>query len=320
MKNKFYAGIDVGGTKIAAGLVTSSGRILSRAKSPTPKDASPKKIARIICDLLEETLYNANVSKKDLAAIGVGIPGLIDTDKGRILRTPNMSLSGSNLQKLLKKKLKMKVALANDVNLGVLGEKWLGAGRSAKNIVGLFIGTGVGGGIIIDGELVTGSHGAAAELGHMIIQDNGPKCGCGNSGCLEAFAGRWAIERDIRRAIAAGKKTAITKLLDKKSSAIKSRTLYKALRMRDPLVTGIVKEASRRLGIACISIKHVFDPEMIVLGGGVIEACAEFILPIVKKTAKSDKFFSEIGACEIVVSSLKDDAIILGGAALAKTS
>lgn len=312
MKNKYYAGIDVGGTKIAGALATSEGKIISRAKSPTPKDALPEKIVRIISDLLEEMLYAKGLTRKSLAGIGIGIPGIINTEKGKVIRTPNMRLSGANLQKQLEKKLKIRCSLGNDVNLGTLGEKWLGAARKTNNVVGLFIGTGIGAGIIIDDKLVTGSHGAAAEIGHMIIQDDGPKCSCGNIGCLEALAGRWAIERDLKKEIKKGKKTILTKLLNKKSDRIKSRFLRKALQLHDALTIKILSAAAEQLGIACISIRHIFDPEMIVLGGGVMEACGDFILPIVRKTVQKDRFFSDSEDCEIAVSKLGDDAIVLG--------
>jgi glucokinase len=318
MKNNYFAGIDIGGTKIAAALATKDGKILCRSKSPTPKNASPSKITSIVADLLEEMLYAGGISKKELRGVGIGIPGIIDSVTGKILRTPNMNISGANLQKQRKKKLNITCALGNDVNLGTLGEKWLGAAKNAKNIVGLFIGTGIGAGVIIDGKLLTGSHGAAAEIGHMIIQSGGKKCSCGNTGCLESLAGRWAIERDIRQEIKKGKKTIITKLLDKSSAPIKSKLLHKALEKHDRLTVKILNAAAQHIGIACISIRHIFDPEMIVLGGGVMEACSDFILPIVRKTAQKDRFFSGIGSCEVAASKLGDDAIVLGAIKLSQ--
>lgn len=318
MKDKYYVGVDIGGTKIAGALTTVDGKIIRRVKSPTPKNSSPSKIIRIISDLIDEMLCAEGLLKHEMAGIGIGIPGIIDAAKGKVIRTPNMQLSGARLQQQMEKHLLLPCSIGNDVNLGLLGEKWLGAAKRTNNVVGLFIGTGIGAGIIIENKLVTGSHGAAAELGHMIIQDNGPKCSCGNNGCLEALAGRWAIERDIREGIKKGKKTIISKLLDKKTSPIKSKILYKAIKKHDALTTKILTEASGHLGNACISIRHIFDPEMILLGGGVIESCGDFILPIVRKTVQKDRFFSELGICEITVSKLGDDAIVLGAIALVK--
>jgi glucokinase len=207
----------------------------------------------------------------------------------------------------------------NDVNLGLLGEQWLGAARGVKNIIGLFPGTGIGGAIVSQGTLFLGREGAAAELGHMIMDLNGPPCSCGNRGCLEALASRWAIERDIRRAVKRGEKTILTEYTEK-LSPIKSKMLRKALGRKDPLVTHIIREAALTLGKACINLKHIFNPEMIVLGGGVIEACGDYMLPVIQKVSQNDPFFKSLKPCKIVESSLEDDAVMLGAVALVKNS
>jgi len=315
---RLYAGIDVGGTKIRVGLVTGSGSIVAIAKSPTPKDITPGKLVRSIGVLLEQVLQENGKDLRALCAIGIGIPGIVDDKKGVIVRAPNLNLSGVNLKKMMRRVFRGRIALGNDVNLGLLGEQWRGAARGAKNAVSVFIGTGVGGGLLINGSLYAGSHGAAAELGHICVCKDGPPCSCGNHGCLEALAGRWAIERSIRKAVAKGKKTVVNKLLEGNLKSIKSKILSKALRMRDPLVTGIMKEASLNLGAACVSLRHIFDPEVIILGGGVIEACGEFMLPIITKVFRSDKLFSKLGRCDVVASELLDDAVILGAVSLAR--
>ncbi|MBF0531728.1 MAG: ROK family protein [Candidatus Omnitrophica bacterium] len=319
MQKRLFVGIDVGGTKIAAGLVTPAGKILARAKTATPPRSTAAQVIRCVDLLLKEMFASSGMQLKNLSGIGIGIPGIMDA-QGKVIRTPNMRLTGAPLAKLLAAKFKVKIALGNDANLGALGEKWLGAAREAKNIVGIFAGTGIGAGVIIDNRLFTGSHGAGAELGHMIIRDQGPKCGCGNQGCLESLTGRWAMERDIKKSLAAGKTTRVKKLSHRKNQPIKSGILREAIAKKDPLVLKIMAEASRQLGIACISVRHIFDPEMIVLGGGVIEACGHFILPIVNKTFQKNKFFSGIGRCDIVASKLGDDAIILGAVYLVRQS
>ncbi|HNV23618.1 MAG TPA: ROK family protein [Candidatus Omnitrophota bacterium] len=319
MKNKIFVGFDIGGTKISCGLVTDSGKIIARAKTATPSCASATKIISIIDSLLEELFLSAAPSfrRKDLRGIGLGVPGIVNA-KGFVLRTPNMGLSQVDMKRQLEKKFRVNIALGNDVNLGVLGEKWLGAARKIKNVVGLFLGTGLGAGIVINDDLFLGSHGAAAELGHMIIEENGPQCGCGNQGCLESLTGRWAIERDIREAIRSGKKSIITKWAWHKNKPIKSKILREALAKKDPVVVKVMTTACHHLGRACISVRHIFDPDLIVLGGGVVEACADFILPEVKKVYQKDKFFNGLGRCDITVSLLGDDAIILGAVSLVR--
>ena len=315
MKTQYFVGIDVGGTKIAVGLVSEKGVILAREKAPTPKEFSPHKTLQLIKDLVEQVLFDRKIKLNQLAGIGVGIPGIVD-NKSRIIRTPNMNLSKINLLNVFKKDFKTRVALGNDANLGTLGEKWLGAGRKAGNIIGVFVGTGVGVGVINDNKLLLGYNGAAAEIGHMIVNPEGPQCSCGNNGCLEAYAGRWAIERDIKAGIKAGRRSAVTDMVEGKIVSIKSKILAKSLEKNDPLVKKVLTESSEMLGLACISLRHIFDPQMIILGGGVIEACGNFMLPLIKKASNKDTFFHGLKECKIVISQLGDDAIILGGVAL----
>lgn len=317
MKNGHYLGIDVGGTKIAAGVITSRGRIRARAKIPTPKGASCKKIASLITRICQTLCAESKLRMRDIRGIGIGIPGIVDAERGRIISTPNMNLSGTNFGKILKQGIPSGIYLGNDVNLGVLGEQWRGAAQNTRNVVGLFVGTGLGAGVIVNGKLLLGAHGAAAEIGHMVINPAGPRCSCGNRGCLEAYIGRWAIERDIRAAIKKGGKPSLKKLASACEKPVKSKILRKALKKKDPVVTPLMREVSEILGRTCISLRHIFDPEIIVLGGGVIEACAQFMLPVVQAAFKTDKFFKGIQRCRIVKSQLGDDAVILGAAAYA---
>ena len=317
MKQKFFIGIDVGGTKIAVAAISSTGKILSRTKASTPPKSKPSVILALIIKLIDQVLNEGQLSQEQLSGIGIGIPGIVDK-QNHILATPNINLTNFPLCAKISKKFHTKVVAGNDVNLGLLGEQWLGAGKKAKNIVGIFPGTGVGGAIIIDGKILIGAQGAAAELGHMIITRDGPKCSCGNRGCLEALAGRWAIEREIRLNIKQGRKTIITKLINGKSSPIKSKFLKAALKAKDPLVVEIMTRTGQTLGQACINMRHIFNPELIILGGGVIEACSGFLLPLVNKTFHADPFFAKIDKCKIVTSKLSDDATILGAVALIK--
>lgn len=320
MGKNYYVGIDVGGTKMAAGLITSDGKIISREKVATPKNASSAETLELLADLVKDVLRENKIKPKSLKGIGIGVPGLVEPKTGKILRTPNMNLNGVRIKEKLKKSFKTRIAIGNDVNLGILGEKWLGVARKAQNVVGLFLGTGLGGGVIINGQLLLGTHGAAAEAGHMVMDPAGPQCTCGNKGCLEALIGRWAIERDIKTAIKSGKKSMITKLLKGPARTIKSKALSISLKKRDPVVTHIIREASLHLGVACVSLRHVFDPQIIVLGGGVIEACGDFMLPIVRKIFRADKFFTSFGECKVEASKLGDDAVMLGAVALVRSS
>jgi len=176
MKTKLYIGIDIGGTKISSGLINDKGRVLTRQKISTPHAASRPKTIRAIIDIIEQTMAEAGKIHSDISGIGIGIPGLVDARKGKVIITPNMHLSGVNIAKEIRAKFKTPVKIGNDVNLGLLGEKWLGCAKGKENAVCLFLGTGIGGGIIAENKLITGAHGAAAEIGHMIINLGGPKC------------------------------------------------------------------------------------------------------------------------------------------------
>lgn len=318
MKEKYYIGIDVGGTKIFAGLTTAKGKILSTLKKATPAKAKPLVIVNTIIDIIHELLTNAHQSLNDVTAIGIAIPGVVNA-QGDIIITPNLSLTKTPLKKILTSKLRKPIAIGNDANLGVLGECWLGAGRNIENMVGIFPGTGIGGGIIINHEFLLGSQGAGAELGHIQIDPTGPKCTCGNMGCLEAFAGRWAIEKQIKKTIKEQKaSTILTKLSHKKLHTIKSGLLAKALKAKDPLVTNIMKKASISLAHACVSLNHIFNTDLFIFGGGLIEACGDFILPFIKKALKKDPFFKHFKTPKVVKAQLGDFSVLLGAVALAK--
>jgi len=317
-RRKLFLGVDVGGTKIMVALVKRSGAIIGRKRVPTPREGTAQDTLATIIKAMKDVLEEEGVGPKELAAIGMAIPGVVDPDKGLVVVTPNMNLTGLRVGPRVEKRLGVPVVLGNDVNLGTLGEKWLGAARTARNVVGIFPGTGIGGGLIVDGKLVRGAREAAGEIGHIIMAIGGPLCGCGNRGCLEALASRSAIERDIRDAVAVGRKTILTKLTNGDLSIIKSSMLRRALEKKDKLVTAILRKAAETLGYACITIRHVLDPDLIVLGGGLMEACGDFILPIVEAVLASDPYPGARPSRGVVQSALGDDAVVLGGVALAQ--
>ncbi len=319
MAKKFFVGVDVGGTKIAAGLVSPSGEILGWEKASTPRAKGAAEVMKVIVRAVRDVIADAGLKSRRLRAIGIGVPGLVDAKTGKVLVAPNIPIAGYPIAAELERRFGVPVAIGNDVNLGVLGESWRGCGRGVENLVGLFPGTGVGGGVISDGKLLLGTHGAAAELGHIVLDAKGPKCGCGARGCLEAYASRTAMERDIRAGVKAGEKSDIVALNGGSLAQIKSKVLARALRHRDPLVTRVLRAAAERLGDGCVSLRHCFDPDLFILGGGVIEACGDFMLPIVQRRLAADPLFRKIGACRVTRSRLGDDAVVLGAVALARS-
>ncbi len=322
-ETQLFVGIDVGATKILAAVVDGSGEVLDRTRRPTPTDGGPKDALAAIIEAARQVLESAGVRAKKLSGIGLAVPGVVDPEQGRVICTPNMNLAPLKIVPPVERKFGVGVSLGNDVNMGILGEKWLGAARQARTAVGIFVGTGIGGGIVMDGRLVRGAREAAGEVGHIVMQVDGPLCGCGNRGCLEALASRWAIERDIREAIAAGRESAVAELLGKEGRSIKSKALKRALKRKDPVVTEIMERAAEVLGHACLTVRHLLDPEVIVLGGGVIEACGKFVMPIVHRIVSGDalkgaKAPGRPAGCRVVRSELGDDAVVLGAVALAR--
>ena len=318
LNEQLYVGVDVGGTKIQASLISENGTIIASLRCPTPRQADPDQILTTIEKAVRKVLKKGNVEASSLAAFGIAIPGVVDPKKGKVIVTPNMNFSGAKVVKYLEDKFPVQVVLGNDCNLGTLGEAWLGAARDAQSAVGILVGTGIGGGFVQKGKIWQGARESAMEIGHMIMKIGGPLCGCGNQGCYEAMAGRLAIERDIREQVAKGRQTVLTEILDGDLSRIRSGALKTALSREDEVAMEVVQQAAEVLGYGCITVRHLLDPEVIVLGGGVMEACSDFILPIVEKIVASDKLAGAREGGNVVLSTLGDDAVVLGAVALAR--
>jgi glucokinase len=321
----YVVGVDLGGTKILAAVVDQDGKILGEEKQPTMPASDADEIVKRMNKTVRQAIKNAGVPKKQVAAVGVGAPAPIDPETGFVFHAPNIPMIRDfPLGERLSKKLGVPVLVDNDVNVGTVGEHALGAGRGTKDMVGIFVGTGVGGGVIVNGQLRHGYRNSAGEVGHMVVGYKGlpdePICGCGRPGCLEAYASRTAIERDIDAAIAAGRETTVTELLDKTNKErITSGVLAKALEKDDPLVTEVMARVTTYLSVHVASIVNFFDPEMIVFGGGVTEALGEQLLKPIRQRApqwyiKQD----DAEKVQIVAAKLGDYAGVLGAATIAR--
>ena len=224
---------------------------------------------------VREAVEAAGLKLSDMAGLGTGAPGPLDPDKGVVLHTPNLPWVNVPLAKMLSDRLDdLPVFIENDVNLGTYGECAFGAGVGAQDVVGIFVGTGLGGGLVLGGELRQGWRKACAEVGHMILLADGPVCGCGKRGCAEALASRTAIERDIWAGIKAGRESVIPEL-NKQDSRLTSGALAEAYRRGDPLVAEVLGKAQFYLGLLTASVVNFVDPELVILGGGVVEALGD---------------------------------------------
>ncbi|MFZ5829288.1 MAG: ROK family protein [Planctomycetota bacterium] len=317
--NRLYLGVDIGGTKLQASLVTEAGAMICRERTATPRTGGPERVVAALEKLIEDTLAKAKTERERLTAIGLAVPGVVDPSQGRVVVTPNMSLTGVAISILLEARFKVPVAMGNDGNLGALGERWLGSARNAKSAVAILVGTGIGGGLVRKGKLWRGARESAGEIGHIVMQIDGPLCGCGNRGCFEALASRTAIERDIRQAIAEGRQSVLTTLCDGDLSVIRSGAIRKALEAEDSLVTEVMHRASEIIAYGCLTVRHLVDPEVIVLGGGLVMACSDFMLPIIENIVGSDNLPGAREGGRVLLSALGDDAVVLGAVALART-
>jgi glucokinase len=273
-----------------------------------------QRIARCVRDAIDE----ADLSPKQVRGIGIGAPGAVDGEAGNVIFAPNLDWHDVPLKKELEKQLEVPVFVENDCNVAALGVYHAEMKSKAKHLLGIFVGTGIGGGIIINGELYSGVGHTAGEVGHMVIDVNGPKCGCGNKGCFEAIASRTAIFNRVKAAVKDGQKTLLTDMLGDDLADMRSGDLRKAVRKGDKFVAKIVEEAAEYTGIAIANLVNILNPEIVVLGGGVIEALGDEMMDVIKKTAKEHAMPGAMKGVEIVESHLGDNAGITGGAVLAK--
>jgi glucokinase len=313
---RLYVGVDVGGTKILAVAARPDGEILGRTRCPTPPAGSADEALGAIIDVIAGALADAGARPEQLAGIGLAVAAVVDPERGLIVTTPNLDLAGLEVVGPIEDRFGVPVALGNDVNAGTLGEKWLGAGRYVQNVLGMFIGTGIGGGVVVEGHLVRGSRELAGEIGHMVMQLGGPECGCGSRGCLEALASRTAIERDIRVAIGAGRQSSISDEPGWPDVRIRSKMIKRALKAGDPLITEVIHCASQVIGLACLNLRHAFDSDLIILGGGVIEACHKYMMPLIREVVNADPLRGARTSGAVVRSELGDNAVVLGAVAL----
>ncbi len=317
--NTNVIGVDMGGTKILSAVVNESGDILATAKIPTQAKDDTSIVIDRIADSIKEAFQKSGVAVDTIQAIGIGAPGPLDPQTGVVIFAPNLGWKNVALKTELEDRLDIPTFVDNDVNIGTLGEHTYGAGKGIQNLVGIFVGTGIGGGIILNGELFHGASKTAGEIGHIIVKADGPKCGCGTRGCLEALASRTAMTKAFQKAILKkGKKSILTKLTDGDLDLIRSGTLAKALRSKDKLTVKVFKQTTKYLGVGIGSIVNFLNPDMIVLGGGVVEALDDKFIDNIRKAAKKYALPDTLKGVQIVRAELGDDAGVLGAAALAR--
>ena len=306
--------VDIGGSKILTAIFSESGEMKSRKVTPTEADEGVAAVIQRLNRAISEHLEEDNIEAAGLAGIGIACAGGIDTERGVVV-TPSPNLPdwyNVPLREEIEKRFGAPTAVLNDANAAALGEQRFGAGRGKKHLVLLTLGTGIGGGIVIDGKLYQGVCGAAGELGHMTVDESGPACGCGNTGCLEMLASGRAIAREAARRINAGEKSLLTGDITAEKVAI-------AAKEGDTLAKEVIGGAAHYLGVGLVNIVNIFSPEMIVLGGGMAEI-GEILLGPAKELVKKRAFGISARAVEIVTAQLGNEAGVYGAAAYARES
>ena len=307
-------GVDLGGTRFRVCLANREGVILERTSTLTLADEGPDAVIHRLVEGVRFVLRERDAGS--VLGLGLGAPGPLDPWAGVVLHAPNMpGWRDVPLRDRLQDALGIPSFVNNDANLAGLGELYFGAGQGLTDLVYITVSTGIGGGVIAGGRLLLGGHGLAGEIGHMVIQTNGPLCGCGNYGCLEALASGTAIARETRARLEAGAQSAILALAGGAIERVDAAVVERAAREGDALAGEIMREAGTYLGIGIVNVIHLFDPQMVIVGGGVSRAGALIFGPA-QAVLDSRLLAGFKGKCSIVPAALGDDAGLMGSVAL----
>ena len=317
-KQDYFVGVDLGGTKILAGVFDAQLKCIGKVKMSTKPERGPEGVIERVARCVKEVVDECDLDLKQVKGLGIGAPAAVDPESGRVIFAPNLKWEDVPLAKTLEKQLGVPVFAGNDCNLCALGVYETELQPKPRNMVGIFLGTGIGAGLIIEGKMYSGFNRTAGEIGHMVLQVGGPKCGCGNKGCFEALASRTAIFRQIQSAVKEGQKTVLTEMLGDNLNDLRSGDLRKAIKRGDKFVERVIEEAAEYTGIAVANVINLINPEVVVLGGGVIDALEDEMMAIIVETARDYALPGTDKGIEIIASKLGDDAGITGGAVLAK--
>ncbi len=317
MAERYNICLDVGGTKVLGVIFNEKDEIIYRLKKRSKSGGEGSAdVEKVIVDVVEEMIRESGIDRSKLNAIASCAPGVIDQDRGVVLFTPNLPWRDYDMAGAMRKKFGVPFFVGNDVNLGVLGEYHFGAAKGYQNIVGFFVGTGLGGGLILNGALYTGHQFKAAEYGHMVLDPEGPLCGCGQRGCLEAFSSKMGMSAYIREQVARGRESLMAEAVQ--DGVFRAKKLKKALEAGDKVAAEAVDRACHYLAIATGNQINTFSPDLVLYGGGVMEAMGDLFL---------EKILSEVDrycmpqirkTVDIKIAALGDDSILYGDLAMIK--
>lgn len=317
LEKNYVISIDMGGTKILGAALNTRDGIIARVKKPTEINSRSRVYVNHLVEVVNDVMVAARLKPNQVKAVCLGIPGSLNPYTGVIADAPNLGLKNFNIKQKLEKLVAYPILIENDVNLGALGIKHFGLGKDAKHLLVVFIGTGIGGALIFDGKIFRGANYAAGEIGHINIDKKGPLCGCGKRGCFESIASRGAIVRAIKKDIAQNKKSILTKIVAP-GKQIKSRALAEAVKQQDKLVISHLTKACETIGLVLANTTNLLNFELIVLGGGLIEALDGFMMPVIRRSFQKSVLKDSAKGIKIFPAKLGDDAALYGGIVLAE--
>lgn len=313
---KHIIGVDLGGTNVRAAVTDRDGTILGEGRRPSYAERGPEVTIPQIILAIRDAMSSASITADDVCGIGMGVPGRHRSKEGVVLWSPNFKdWAGLQLLQPIRDDLGLPAYMGNDVNVATLGEFRFGAGRGVNSMVMLTLGTGIGGGIIIDGKLWLGANEGGGEIGHQIINPNGMRCGCGNFGDLEGEARRDAIIERALRKIYTGRKTVLVKQTEPKFQDISPDMVAEAAAQGDELCIEVMEETGYYVGIGVANAINFLNPEMVVIGGGISQAGAVLWDPIMR-TVRANALREALEVCQVVPAALGDNAGIMGGVVL----
>ncbi|MGB6874199.1 MAG: ROK family protein [Dehalococcoidia bacterium] len=310
-------GVDLGGTKILTAVTNSRGKILSRDHSITPAPKGHEAVIQSILESAYRALEQANVAISELTAVGIGAPGLSNPETGILLTSPNLpGWRDVPLRDIMQERLGKKTFLINDANAAALGEFYFGAARGVRNFIYITLSTGIGGGIVIDGKIYGGTIGAAGEVGHMTIDDEGPICNCGNRGCWETLASGTALAREAKHRIKEGVMTSILEYAEGDVEKVTAQAIHSAAEQGDSLAKELIARTGYYVGVGLANLINIFNPELIVIGGG-LSNIGDMLLEPAFKVAGERAYKEAFEVVRFASAELGRNSGVLGAAAFA---
>ena len=315
---RYIVGVDLGGTSINVGVVPyDGGEVLGRRSMPTDSDHGAKFVVDRMVEMIRGSMADATeaggIPEDGIIGIGLGSPGPLDRKTGTVIETPNLGWRNFPLRDLIANSIGLPAELDNDANCATIGEWWMGAGKGTRSLIGVTLGTGIGGGIVLDGKVYHGAADAAGEIGHMTIDSTGRKCKCGNYGCLEAYASGPAIAARAIEGLETGEPSMLPSLVDGDLSRVTAETVYEAIIAGDLYAKEVMRETARFLGAGLANLINLFNPEMVVISGGVTRAGEHLFEPL-RAQIRRRAFRHAEETCKIVSSSLGGLAGVIGAA------